>query len=94
MARPSGAQVGLPVRAFLFTLDQVAYMVGVSEAHLKTHYVHYYGRSIGSRPPDRFMTRNIAPAGEKPDWRVTERELIRWLKNRGFRVYERGWPTM
>jgi hypothetical protein len=92
-SKPSPESVGLPIRPFLFTLDQVSTLVQVGEERLKRDYIHYDGRSIGVRPRDRMVAHNIAPEGVKPEWRVAERELIRWLKSRGFRVYDRGWPV-
>lgn len=65
-------------------------MLDVSELTLKQKYVYFEGRSIGSRANNLMMARNIAPAGEKPDWRVAEREFIRWMRVKGFRYYERS----
>lgn len=86
--------MGIPVRVFLFTLDQVATMVNVTLQQFKLKYVHYAGRSTGVKPPDRMLARNIAPDGERPEWRIAERELIRWCKTKGFKLYERGWPVV
>ena len=80
---------GLPARTFLYTLDQIAFMLSLSEQTLKTHYIHYYGRSVGPRPHDRMEAKDIAPNGEKPEWRVAEAEFIRYLKYKGFRIFER-----
>jgi hypothetical protein len=85
--------IGFPIRPFLFTLDQIATLIQVSEQQLKKVYIHYEGRSLGFRKNDNMLARNIAPEGEKPDWRVTEKEIVRWLRFRGFRVYDRGWPV-
>ena len=82
--------IGLPPRVFLYTLDQISVLISVSLETIKTSYIYYEGRSIGSK--DRFLiqARNIAPADVKPDWRVSERELIRWFKVMGYKYYERG----
>lgn len=87
------AVVGLPVRPFLYTLDQISMLIDVDEVQLKRTYVHFDGRSIGSAPRSKMLARNIAPPDATPDWRVVEREMIRWFKNRGFRYYDRGAVT-
>ncbi len=90
-SRPEDADaVGLPQRPFLYTLDQIATLLAVDEAALRAS-VHFEGRSVGARPVKKMLARNIAPEGRRPDWRVAERELIRWLRTKGFRFYERGW---
>ena len=82
--------VGLPVRPFLYTLDQIATLLEITEQGVHRH-VHFEGVAPGARPRDRMVARNLAPAGERPDWRVAERELLRWMRVKGFRFYERGW---
>lgn len=84
-------QVGLPIRPFLFTLDQIATLTEIPLDRIRAAYVHFDGRTNGVAKKSRLMARNIAEMGEKPDWRVTERELIRWMKHHGFIIYERGW---
>lgn len=90
--RPNPDLVGMPLRAFLFTTDQIATMLSVSEQDVKKTYLFYQGRQPGARPRSKMLARNIAPEGEKPEWRVAERELLRWMKVKGFRIYDRGWP--
>jgi hypothetical protein len=85
--------VGLPTRAFLFTLDQIAYMLDLELVSLRKSYLHYDGRTVGDRSPDKMMARNIAPPGEKPEWRVAEKELQRWLRRKGFRLYDSNWAV-
>ena len=77
----------LPVKPFLYTLDQVAGLLQITEERLP---IHYAGRSVGARQRDKMLARNIAAAGERPDWRIAERELIRWARTKGFRFHERG----
>lgn len=84
-----GDSVGLPPRPFLYTLDQLAVLLDVSELALKQTHVYFEGRSTGVRRKDMMLARNIAPSSEKPDWRVAEREFVRWMRTKGFRVYER-----
>lgn len=82
-------KVGLPVRPFLYTPDQIAGLIAVDTKAVKEKYLWYDGRSVGPRPKDKMTARNIAPEGERPQWRVAERELVRWLRVKGFRFYER-----
>lgn len=88
---PTGKSVGLPVRNFLYTVDQIAFLIEVSEATVKQSYLHYEGRSTGVCPKDRMIARNIAPVGEKPEWRVLDTAFVRWMRFKGFKVYERGY---
>jgi hypothetical protein len=85
-----GEKIGLPTRVFLFTLDQISVMTNISEKTLESHHIYFQGRSIGSRKKSLMIAVNIAPPDEKPDWRVAEREFIRWMRVKGFRYYERG----
>lgn len=90
-ARPES--VGLPPRPFLYTLDQISVILNVTEDQVP-RYVYYEGRSTGPRNVKKMVARNINPdKTEKPDWRVAERELIRWMKAMGFKYYDRGVVT-
>lgn len=82
--------VGLPARVFLYTLDQISVMLNVTEDTVRKSYVFYEGRTVGTKRRDLLLARNIAQPDKTPDWRVTEREFIRWMKVKGFRYYERG----
>jgi hypothetical protein len=84
-----GKEAILPPRPFLYTLDQVATLTGVTMDSLVTRHVFFEGRSTGVRSPERLCARSITPRTEKPDWRISESELARWLKRLGFKVYER-----
>lgn len=86
-------QVGLPMRPFLYTLDQIEFLLQISHDSLMKDYLHFEGRSVGARPLHRMGARNIAPEGQTPEWRVSDRELARWLAKKGWRVYLRGWNT-
>lgn len=81
---------GLPLRVFMYTLDQIATMLQLEMSHFKSSYVHYEERSVGYRRHEQMSARNIAPDGEKPDWRITEQEFVRWLRYKGFKIYNRG----
>lgn len=87
----TGKTVGLPIRDFMYTVDQIAFMLEVSEAYVKRSLLFYEGRSTGVCPKDLMSARNIAPAGETPEWRVLDRMLVRWMRFKGFKVYERGY---
>lgn len=83
-------KVGLPPRVFLYTLDQIAMLVSVKPAYLRTNYIYFYGEDGGMRPKNRMLARNIASEEDRPDWRVAEAELVRWLRHKRFRLYYRG----
>ncbi len=82
--------VGLPPRPFLYTIDQISVILDVTEKIVAATYLFFEGRSTGTRNKHLMLARNIAPPDAKPDWRVAERELVRWMKTKGFRYYERG----
>lgn len=85
--------VGLPIRLFLYTVDQMATLMAVSDDHVKKRYLWYEGRNVGPRPRDRMVARNIAPEGTRPDWRVAEQEFVRFLRSKGFKVHDRTWVS-
>lgn len=91
MGSESARRVGLPPKPFLYTIDQISFLLDVTEVYIKRALLHYEGRSVGVAPRDRMVARNIAPEGEKPEWRVAERELTRWMRLKGFKYYERGY---
>jgi hypothetical protein len=38
------------------------------------------------------LARDISPDdAERPDWRVSEKDFVRWLRFKGFRYHERGY---
>lgn len=84
------AKIGLPTRVFLFTVDQLSVMIDVKEETILRSYLYFEGRSIGSRQKSLMVARNIAQPDQKPDWRVAEREFIRWMRFKGYRYYDRG----
>lgn len=90
--QPDPQSVGLPVRVFLYTLDQIAMMLSLDEGYMTSRgMIHYHGRSTGAPSPDQMQAKNIMPMNERPDWRVAETELIRYCKRRGIKIYSRGW---
>jgi hypothetical protein len=76
-------KLGLPPR-------QLSAILGVNEQALHQQYLYHEGRDIGIRKKDEMACRNIAPADSKPEWRVAETELIRWMRVKGFKFYNRG----
>lgn len=82
-------QFNMPLRVFMYTLDQVSLMTNINLQNLKDNHLHYAQRSIGPRPLGKMLARNIAVDGDKPDWRIAEQEFIRWLRYKGFRIYNR-----
>lgn len=88
---PSEAgKIGVPPRPFLYTVDQLGVMLELSTKRIMSGYLYFEGRSVGVRRKDLMVARNIAPANEKPEWRVAEREFVRWMKVKGFRFYDRS----
>lgn len=84
-------RLNLPARPFLYTLDQIATILSMTEDGLKqSDYCFFTGRMPGRPTPDELrvinLSRNLTGS---PDWRVEERELVRWMKRRGFRYVDR-----
>jgi len=88
---PERDRIGLPPRIFLYTVDQVAQMLSLTIPYVKNTLLFYDRREPGLTPKTRLRAINIAPEGETPEWRVTERELIRYLRSRGVKFYETGY---
>ncbi|RYE95932.1 MAG: hypothetical protein EOO77_41970 [Oxalobacteraceae bacterium] len=75
----------LPRPPFLWTLDQCAQIVNLEQAVFTRRYVHFQDLTAGPVKKDFLLARNIAPLGDSPEWRISESELLRWLKSKGFR---------
>lgn len=88
--RRSARSVGLPPRPFLYTLDQISTILDLPQSRVEQAYIFWDQRSVGPVNKDQMMARNIAPKNQRPDWRVADSELIRWMKRKGFRFYERA----
>ena len=84
--------VGLPATPFLYHIDQVAQLLGMREEDLVSQYIWFAGGTIGRKSDRQIKAINIAvdPANEIARWRVSQGELIRWMKLLGFVVYSRG----
>ena len=89
-SEPERERIGLPPRIFMYTMDQIGAMLEVTPHTVKYKLLFYDEREPGLTPKDKMRAVNIMPEGETPDWRVTEREFIRYLRRRGVRFYERG----
>ena len=79
-------EVELPTRAFLYTLDQVAFILDMNVTTLKSGYIYYSGLSTGLGRKHLIQARDISdPLKSSREWRVAETELVRWMKLKGFR---------
>ena len=83
--------VGLPLAPVMYHLDQVAFFLGLSKDQLIDTKIFFAGRTIGKKHPRQIRAVNIAVEEDgEPEWRVTEGELVRWLKLIGIKVFSRG----
>jgi hypothetical protein len=78
----------LPYRPFLYTLSQIQDLLLIDNL---TPLIYWDGRSTGIHHPHLLKAVNLMPDGEKPEWRVEEAELVRFMVNRGFQIFYR--PT-
>ena len=74
--------IELPLKVFLYTLDQIAYMMDVTETSLKASIVYFQGRDMKRQHRTQLRAVNISSVNKSPEWRVAEDELIRWCKIR------------
>jgi hypothetical protein len=77
---------GLPFRPFLYTLDQLQDLLLISDLN---PIIYWDGRSVGIPHPYLIKAINIMPNGVKPEWRVEEAELLRWMRHKNFRIFYR-----
>lgn len=83
--------VGLPMTPFLYHLDQVATILGFTVDELIDRYIFFVGRSRGAFHGRQIKAVNISvDPSAMPEWRVSEGELVRWLKLIGIKIYSRG----
>ena len=80
MAKTQREKFELPTRLFFYTFDQIADQLMLPSLD---KLVHYDGRTPGACPRDKMIARNISPEGETPDWRIEEKEFIRWMVVKG-----------
>lgn len=85
-------RIGLPVREFFYTIDQIAYLLSMDEGYVKRTLLHFEGRTPGVCPRDKMTAYDMSSENdEKPEWRISERHLRRWMRSKGIRVYDRGY---
>lgn len=80
----------VPLRVFLYTIDQLSLMLNIREDMLMRDHI-FTDREPGYKPKWKMRAHNIAPPEQTPEWRVADKEFIRWLKFKGFRIIERGY---
>lgn len=84
-------RIALPIRPFLYTVDQLAQLLSLSEDYIRLRLLYYEGRSTGAVRKDLMRAINIAAASElKAEWRVSDFEFRKWMRFKGFKYYERG----
>jgi hypothetical protein len=81
----------VPRPPFLYTIDQVAQIASLSMSSMVNRYVFYDTLTAGRPSADLLIAHNIAPLGDRPDWRISDGELTRWLKRKGFRPRYDSW---
>jgi len=79
-------EAGLPYRPFLYHLDQIQDLLLVYDL---TPLMYWDRRSTGIHHPQLIKAVNIMPDGQKPEWRVEEAELLRWMRHMGFQIFYR-----
>lgn len=84
-------EVGLPVRPFLYTIEQIAGLLSCSVDLLHRTIAYYEGRSVHRRRPMELHFVNIAKPEDKPLWRCSEQELVRWMRFKQIKVYDSSW---
>jgi hypothetical protein len=84
--RPTEAlEVWLPSHEFFYTIDQVATLLSVEESWLRKR-LYYVGRMPEKLQRDKLQTVNIGDSATAPEWRISHRELTRWLARKGYRI--------
>lgn len=77
----------LPYRPFLYTLDQIRDLLLVNDLN---PVIHWDKRSTGIHQKNKIKAVNIMPDGTKPEWRVEEAELLRWMRHMDFQIFYRS----
>ena len=78
MGKTDKEKFELPTRVFFYTMDQIADMLMLPLSSIEK-VAHFDGRTPGPRPRDKMTAKNVAAAGETPEWRIEEKEFIRWM---------------
>ena len=84
---PRGIRIELPLREFLYTLDQLALILNVTENALAVQYLYFEGVSAGTRV-GRMSARDISQDPKQRDWRVAESSFRLFCSRRGWTVVE------
>jgi len=91
-----GPRLGLPVRPFFYTIDQVAAILDIDIVKINQYVAfqgiagsnHTEGRKAASRRR-KMMAVTIQPSViQEPEWRVPESELLSYMEERGLRFVE------
>ena len=85
MRQPDKLVIQLPKHDFFYTIDQIALIMSVEESWLRKQ-VYFSGRMPDAHHRSKLLANNMAEADAHPRWRVSERELIRWLARKGFKA--------
>lgn len=84
--RETDPRRGLPYRPYLYHLDQIQDLLLLDDLN---PLLYWDRRSTGIHHPYLLKTINIMPDGQKPEWRVEEAELLRWMRHKNFRIWYR-----
>lgn len=82
------ARIELPITDFLYTLDQLAMLLGMTEEALRAKHIFFDGRTTGSSR-SKMLARNIAADDATPDWRVSSTQFRLYLRRKGYSIVER-----
>jgi hypothetical protein len=85
--RQGESEIRLPSKPFLYTLDQVAHLLNVTEVQLRASFVYFATDTSGPNLKKLLTARNIAALGDTPEWRISEDELKAFLKRKGFKIW-------
>jgi len=80
-----GPTIALPQHDFFYTIEQIALILSVEEAWLRKR-IYFAGRMPDVHVRDKLQAVNIAGADERPRWRISNRDLSRWLIRKGYRI--------
>lgn len=80
-----GPSIWLPRHDFYYTIDQIALMLGVEESWLRER-IYFAGRMPDLHVRDKLQAVNLAESDERPRWRISNRDLARWLVRKGYQV--------
>ena len=80
-------QIPLPLKTFMYTIDQISVMLDMTEQMLRRKVLFYVGREMQKQDPMKMRAINISGIDEKAEWRVSEEELVRWCRKRKVRFY-------